>query len=431
LLDVELFYNERWMRVRQTLDLENTSPDPWEEVIFNIPINAVPDAFFLDRLTVTVGDTVQEGTPSLFGSETILRVPLPRSAEPGEAIRIEMGYRVVIPPLSPTDWPPVGTTGWREGLIQGGEWYPSLVPYDGGEGWRTWEYRSVGDPTVYPLVNAALNVTAEEGVAVVGGGALGQDSEGVWRFAVPAARGVAFLASDVYGSVVGEASGIPIASYYLPDHAAAGEAALDIAANSVALFEELYGPYPYDSLTVAENGFFGGMEYSALITISDYAYATYHGQSPSLLAALIAHETSHQWWYGAVGNDQPHEPWLDESLAFYSELLYFERYAPDSPDWWWERRVDVYSPHGPVDATIYSYAESSAFITSVYGQSARFLRDLRELMGDERFFAFLRDYYAAYSGQFATGSDFKRMAMAHSPVDLAPLFELYFANPEP
>jgi aminopeptidase N len=198
---------------------------------------------------------------------------------------------------------------------------------------------------------------------------------------------------------------------------------------SITLFEELFGPYPYDSLTVAENGFFGGMEYSALITISDYAYISYPGDSPSLLHALVSHETAHQWWYGAVGNDQANEPWLDESLAFYSELLYFERTNPDAVPWWWERRVDVYNPQGPVDATIYTYDVSASFITSMYGQAARFLRDLRETMGDDVFFAFLHDYYAAYSGRFATGADFKEMARSHSEADLTPLFEAYFAKP--
>ena len=35
----------------------------------------------------------------------------------------------------------------------------------------------------------------------------------------------------------------------------------------------------------------------------------------------ISHELSHQWWYGIVGDDQFHEPWLDESFATWSEFL--------------------------------------------------------------------------------------------------------------
>jgi hypothetical protein len=429
-LDVELFYGERWLRVGQVVEIENTSSDAWEEAVFNVPIKSVPESFFLDEVEVTIGETIQSGTPDFFGTETVLRIPLPRPLEPGERVTIQMRYRVVVPPVAPTDWPPIGTTGWTPDLIQAGEWYPALVPYVEGEGWHTWRYHPVGDPTVYPLANHTLTARTDPGVTVASGG-LVEAEGGVWRFAVERARGVAFVASDRYQMVEGEIDGITLRSYYLPEVPEAGEAALEIAANALALYEELYGPYPYDSLTVAENGFFGGMEYSALITVSDYVYNTYNGGPDSLLTALVAHETAHQWWYGAVGNDQANEPWLDESLAFYSELLYFERYHPELVDWWWYVRVNQYDHYGPVDATIYSYDDSASFIISMYAQAALFTDDLRELMGDEQFFAFLRDYYARYNGQIVTARDYFMTAREHTNVDLTPLLEAYFANPEP
>jgi hypothetical protein len=407
-LDVELFYSERWMRVQQIVEIENTSADAWDEVVFNTPIKSVTDSFFL---------------------ETALHVPLPRALEPGEQATIEMRYRVVIPPVAPTDWPPIGTTGWTFDLIQAGEWYPALVPYIEGEGWLTWNYHAVGDPTVYPLANLTLTVRADPGITIASGGLVGHGN-GVWQFEVDNARGVAFTASDRYEMIEGEVDGIGLRSYYLPEVPEAGAAALEIAANALTLYQELYGPYPYDSLTVAENGFFGGMEYSAFITITDYVYNTYTGEPDSLLTALVAHETAHQWWYGAVGNDQVHEPWLDESLAFYSELLYFERYHPEFVDWWWYVRVNQFELYGPVDATIYSYEDSASFIISMYGQAALFTDDLRELMGDEAFFAFLRDYYARYRWQIVTANDYFDTARAHTDVDLTPLLEAYFANPE-
>ncbi len=427
-LDVELFYAERWMRVRQQVSVQNTTSDEWNEVVFNVPLHAMPESFFLDAVTVTLGEEIQNGTPGFFGTETILRVPLPRPARPGETIEIELRYRVVIPPVGPTDWPPIGTTGWTFDLIQAGEWYPALVPYREGEGWHTWDYRPVGDPTFYPLTDVSLNVTTEEGVTVVSGGPLGQE-DGVWRFHVQGARGIAFLASDRYEMAEGEAEGIVVRSYYLPEHKEAGQAALEVAVRALTLFSQLWGPPPYPSLMVAENGFFGGMEYSGLISITNYAYTVYQGQPNSILTVLVAHETAHQWWYGGVGNDQANEPWLDESLAFYSELLYLEHYHPEFTDWWWEKRVFQYSPYGPVDATIYSYSDSADFILSMYGQAAQFLRDLRRQMGDDQFFAFMRDYYETYTGQIVTADDFFHMARQYANVDLTPLFQAYFANP--
>ncbi|MBN1430878.1 MAG: M1 family metallopeptidase [Anaerolineae bacterium] len=425
--EVELFYTERWMRVHQTVDIENSSSDTWTEIVFNIPVNYTPGSFLLDSVKVELSGTSQEGTPPLFGQETILSVPLPSALQPGDSAHIEIGFRVIFQPVASTDWPPNGTTGWTENLIQAGEWYPALVPYMEGKGWHTWRYHPVGDPTFYPLTNVSLMVTTEPDVIVASGGSLGHE-DGVWRFRVDAARGIAFLASPHYEVVEREFDDIRLSSYYLPDHAIAGEVALDVAENAIKLFSDLYGPYPYQSLTIAENGFFGGMEYSEMISITDYCYRTYRGEPNSVLIALVAHETAHQWWYGAVGNDQVYEPWLDESLAFYSELLYFEHYHPEYTKWWWKKRVDVYDPYGPVDATIYSYERSDYFIPSMYGQAARFIRDLRKIMGDEDFFAFLQDYQATYRWSSVTGQDFFDSVRSHYSGDLGPLIKAYFSR---
>ena len=65
----------------------------------------------------------------------------------------------------------------------------------------------------------------------------------------------------------------------------------------------------------------------------------------------------------------------------------------------------------------------------MYGQAARFMRDLRGTMGDEAFFAFLRDYYATNVGRIVTGDDFKEAAREHTDENLDELFDGYFAEP--
>ena len=85
---------------------------------------------------------------------------------------------------------------------------------------------------------------------------------------------------------------------------------------------------------------FGGMEYSALITFSRDWFADYQPPAAGadfgadMLVRFIVHELGHQWWYGAVGNDQAYEPWVDEALARYGETLYYERLHPSHLGWW-------------------------------------------------------------------------------------------------
>ena len=143
---------------------------------------------------------------------------------------------------------------------------------------------------------------------------------------------------------------------------------------------------------------------------------------------IAAHETAHQWWYGRVGNDQAQEPWLDEAMSTFTELLYFEHYYPESVDWWWKYRVEYYDPRGPIDGSIYNPAGYRAYRDAVYLNGAKFLNELRLLIGDEAMFAFLKDYAGQMTDQIATGQDFFKILGEHTSADISVLTTKYFSN---
>jgi aminopeptidase N len=64
----------------------------------------------------------------------------------------------------------------------------------------------------------------------------------------------------------------------------------------------------------------------------------------------------------------------------------------------------------------------------VYLNGAVFLGELRSLVGDDIFFAFLKDYAERYAGKIATRGDFFGVLAQHTDVDLAPLLAKYFIN---
>jgi hypothetical protein len=82
--------------------------------------------------------------------------------------------------------------------------------------------------------------------------------------------------------------------------------ALRDSRRAVAALGRRFGPYGSTELDVVLVRLrYAGMEYPELVfTIP--------------LQEVITHEIAHQWWYGLVGNDQYHDPWLDESFASYS-----------------------------------------------------------------------------------------------------------------
>jgi aminopeptidase N len=173
------------------------------------------------------------------------------------------------------------------------------------------------------------------------------------------------------------------------------------------------------------------MEFDGLILLSRGFYMFYNGTPETNLTIITPHEISHQWFFSLVGNNQALEPWLDESLATYSEVLFYEHYYPELVPWWWENRVDGHQPSGFINNTIYLDQGYEAYRDSVYLNGAHFTQDLRETIGDEVFFTFLKAYVQQNRYEIATGEDFWRILQEHTDADLLPLIEEYFSEIPP
>jgi hypothetical protein len=156
-------------------------------------------------------------------------------------------------------------------------------------------------------------------------------------------------------------------------------AALRDARRAVAEFAGRFGPYGSTELDVVLVPFkYGGMEYPELV----FAYPAPTG---------LVHEIAHQWWYGLVGDDQFHEPWLDEAFASYSHewLLPSDNFCePAHP-------YDLVSPRRrriPLDASmaLFNHAPESAYGEVVYVAGSCAIQRLERDIGRARMTAFFR-----------------------------------------
>jgi hypothetical protein len=71
---------------------------------------------------------------------------------------------------------------------------------------------------------------------------------------------------------------------------------------------EKYHPYPYKQFTCAQAGD-GGMEYPNLVMIRS---GDYNGT-----LGTVAHEATHQWFYGLAANNETKHAWMDEGITDY------------------------------------------------------------------------------------------------------------------
>jgi aminopeptidase N len=248
------------------------------------------------------------------------------------------------------------------------------------------------------------------------------------RFVLEGGRTFALSMSDFFKVATQAVGDITVYAYYFGIYNASGEALLQTTVEALQTYSDRFGPYHHKTLTAVQGDFNDGMEFSGLYFISRDYFNLYDGTPKNYLVTIAAHETAHQWWFDAVANDQALEPWLDEALATYSERIYYETVHPDLVDWWWSFRYFEFLKAGAVDTQIYDGGGQRPYWDKVYLTGARFLEDLRQRLGDEIFFAFLKDYYAQYTGKRATSADFFRVLHEHTAADLTDLLAKYFKN---
>ena len=422
-MDVYLDYQKHTLQVQQRIDYTNVTSQTLPDLMLNVHPNHSRNTFELNDIKVELdGESVK---PEVFPLDVTLRVELPRSLEPDEHVALLLDYALKLPQIQPDEEFSAAGFGYSKRSVSLGNWYPVLAPYREDKGWYGSKHFPVGDPYVTEVADYDVTITTTQGIIVAGTGR--ETHEGnQWHLKAEDARSFAFAASDKYEIATTNVGDVTVYSYYFPDNAEAGEAALQTASQALGLFSELYGSYPYSDYRLAETEFAGGMEFTGLTFLGSTFYDGYDGTSRTPLVALTAHEVAHQWFYGLVGNDQLTEPWLDEAPAEYSAFLHYERFLPEDTDWWWSYAVDQWAPTGKIDNLVYVFRDNREYFDAVYRRGAQFMRDLRETMGDPAFFGFLKEYQRRYAYRLATSSNFFSLVREFTTADLVPLQEEYF-----
>jgi aminopeptidase N len=199
---------------------------------------------------------------------------------------------------------------------------------------------------------------------------------------------------------------------------------------ALQLFNELYGPYPFD----------------AIGAIVDWAVEPepvgYHLESQTKAnywvvpgASTIVHEVAHQWFGNAVTPKQWPDIWLNEGFARWSEWIYTERTSPTGPtaqarfttfyDGWGTNPSFDYLDTPPGDVG----GAANLFAGTVYDRGAMTLQALRVKIGDEAFFRTLRTWYWKYRYGNASTADFIEVAERSSRQQLDRFFEIWLYTP--
>ena len=361
-------------------------------------------------------------------------VELPDPLLPGDSITLEMEYSAdVIFDTARCAYSNLIFENEGARTYELAQFYPMLAVYENGD-WNLGPYFTEGESFYSRCADFEITLFVPEKYEVIASGHETKDetADGMteWTISAHDMRDVSIIVSNEYACKTGEVCGVTVNSWHAlnrpenknDDHEEQGTIQLQAAMDSVAAFTEAYGPLPYDELDVVESNYmFGGMEAPGLIRISQL-YSWFIGEDDSeadqkeyaeRCAGTVAHETAHEWFYAAVGNDQYHEAWLDESLAAFSEQVYW-RYVGRSE----EEVAAVMKPFvenmpESGNATInHVYHERLTedshfdYTSAVYQRGAGFIYQLEQSMGKEDFYTFMREYYETYCLGEAHTEDF-------------------------
>ncbi len=407
-IDAALDYYQHKVSVEMEIQIPHPGLETLDEIVLVVPPHAWPGAFSLEELRDGEGNPI----PDYRLEGVRLEIPLTEDWLPGEMRQLQLRYLLTLPIQNAREGygpSPFGYTELQTNLV---DWYPMVPPYDPAQGWVVHDPWIFGEYLVYPAADFQVSLAVTNGPEVVVAASAQEEVDANLRsYRLEKGRNFVFSISPNYQVWEQQVGGTLVRGYHFPPYQFPAQAAFETTVEALTLYERVYGPYPQSALSMVQADFNHGMEYEGLFFLSRAMFDSYNGTPESYLIAIAAHETAHQWWYGQVANDQALEPWLDESLCTFTELVFYEQTHPESVDWWWAARINYYQPQGVIDGTIYDFAvpggdNYESYRQSIYLRGALFISQLREALGEEQFFAFLRSYGERYENQIAAGEDF-------------------------
>ncbi len=194
-------------------------------------------------------------------------------------------------------------------------------------------------------------------------------------------------------------SGVRLRAFFLREDEHKMEAALNSVAEMLRFFENLFGPYPFGELDIAEaraNMYFWQAPAGLLeLSRSQWSVRTAAKDQrkdfyPHASLATLAHEVAHQWWGHVVGWKSYRDQWMSESFAEYSSFLFMAQYEGQRSYLgrleYWEVGARKTQRRAPM---VLGFRDRRGYQGQVYRRGPHALHMLRRSVGDQAFMAWM------------------------------------------
>jgi aminopeptidase N len=222
---------------------------------------------------------------------------------------------------------------------------------------------------------------------------------------------------------------VEVTYWVYPQDVERAEPSFRRAAQMVDHFTDLIGPFPFEKLANVQSATrFGGMENASAIFYSEQAIAS--GRD---IEGTVSHEIAHQWFGDAVTEADWHHLWLSEGFATYFGAQFFE--AADGIDAFrarMEQSRQRVIASADVERPVVDEEEQDLFALlndNNYPKGGWVLHMLRGIIGDDAFFAGIREYYRRYLHSAVLTDDLRAVMEETSGVELGWFFEQWIHRP--
>ncbi|HTM46109.1 MAG TPA: M1 family metallopeptidase, partial [Polyangiaceae bacterium] len=358
--------------------------------------------------------SAEHHSPGDPDDETDIRVSLPRALAAGETLTLQLAWKSQLPELTER-------SGFAGDFNMVAQWFPKLARLEPNGTWAHFPfhpnsefYADFGDYEV------TLDVPSDEVVGASGEQIRKEDHAGrtALTFRALGVHDFAWTAWPRFLTRDEVMSGVQVRLLYPVAAESLVARELDAVRFALPHFEQLYGRYPYSTLTLvhppADAEGAGGMEYPTLITTGG---AASHNLFARGIELVTVHELGHQWFYGLVASNESASPFLDEGLNSYAEAeAMHSRWGNVSGGKLWDLELSAAAVtraqaaaaqfDDAVGNAAALFSDFSSIGSLVYARTATIMQTLAGVYGKAQLQAALGAYTRRYRFQHPSAEDF-------------------------
>ncbi|WP_315796002.1 M1 family metallopeptidase [Paenibacillus sp. BIC5C1] len=326
-----------------------------------------------------------------------MSVKLEQPLQPGESVSVQVHFNLKIPYGSQR-------LSYYKDIINGAHWFPVMSVYDEAKHeWDSKPYSKTFETDYYTSADYEVQFNVPDQYQVVMPGTITtQDDAETGRKVVSTVadntREFAFFASPNFKVDSVTRNGLTVEYYYFdnqPGKKKIVDGYIDQAFKAIDFFSDKYGKYPYPEFRVVESYVEGvAIEYSRIIQMGQIGINSDPEQD-----TVFVHEIAHQWFHSLIGNNSETESFLDEGFADFSKVYFSEKQGDTMNGF-----KSIQFGDSTVDKAIASTNDEVGDWASpvYYDKGRQAIYQLYRSVGEEKFDAFMKEYFKRYVYQNAT-----------------------------